>query len=150
MRKMAFILFFLLALTGGEKVCANILKDTVTPKITRVNLKAEIIQNLFGCFVDGKFFSLVIFCNEYVDYGYQEKDSTMVKSVVTDYKAMDNLENTLRGVNYPRFKIMSGENVYLETVLVVRIYFSALTDDSYADIYFILDHNSAIKSIYLF
>ena len=147
MKKAICILFFICALIGNQKLCANeIPEDTCTPKPLHIDIKPQIVNKLFDCFVNSNFYGLAIYCTSSVDFVFQ-KDSTLLRESVTEYKAMENLTNLFSSASYNRFKIMSGKNIYEEDVFICRVFFSDINDDVYVDVYFVLDKRNAIKTI---
>ena len=148
MKKYIFILSFFVLFFNITKIYSET-KDTCKEKIIiNTDLKSQVIKKLFDCFVESKFKSLVIFMNNSVEFGYR-KDSSFAKEIVTDFKIVDILDDFLKHLPYTRFKIMSGKNIYSEDVFIVRL-FASDNDDTFMDIFFILDKHSSIKTIAIY
>jgi hypothetical protein len=141
----SIILFFLISF-GTLK--GNV-KDTTKLKTEiKLDIKKEIINKLFHCFTDKEFFSAVIFCNGQMDF-IIKRDSDFVVDSGTDYKALSNLTNFFQPIEYSRFKILSGKNKLDEDVIFVQIYLLEHTDEYKIDVFFVLNCQSEIKTIYV-
>jgi hypothetical protein len=134
-----FFSFFIFSkdIQAGNDTCKN---NTFKPS------KLEIINTLYRCFVTANFDSLNIFCDEYIEFEIVG-DSIITKEYVTDYKAIDNLNNIINYFKYIRFSIFSGINSKCEESILVRIFQFNNTNEFYVNIIFKINSNKAITVI---
>jgi len=142
----SILLFFMISF-GTLK--GNV-KDTTKIKTElKIDAKKEVINKLFNCFVEKEFFSAAIFCSSHMEF-VTKKDTNFVIDSGTEYKALDNLTNIFRHIEYTRFKILSGKNKLDEDIIFVKIFLFEHTDEYEIDIFFVLNCRNEIKTIYVF
>lgn len=142
----SILLFFLISF-GNLK--GNV-KDTTKLKTElKVDVKKEIINKIFYCFTDKEFFGAVIFCSSQMDF-IIKRDSDFIVDSGTEYKALSNLTNFFKPIEYTRFKILSGKNNLEEDVIFVQVYLLEHTDEYKIDVFFVLNCRNEIKTIYVF
>lgn len=150
MKKLIFILSLLFLSLASARATSD---DTCKIAINaNYDSKGAIIMKLYNCYAEGKFDSLVPFCNESVDFIYRQKNDSLTKESGTDWRAIDNLNKIFKKLNYARFKIMSAKNKSGEDVLLVRIYLfeDKEKEDFSIDTFFILNYRGEIKIIAIY
>ena len=152
---MRFILLILLFMTLScqSQTQAEIKMPCDTTKFVLKNLDAKpvIIRELYNCFVNGKFRPLVIYFRTYVEFSIKHTDkltseSTYLTETITEYGAVQKLDDIFSQIKYSHFVIMSAKTNANEDILIARLSMEE-DESSILNVCFILDSSNAIKTV---
>lgn len=125
-------------------------KDTCKNQIVRIDNTSVISKSLYSGFVTGNLDNIIIFCDSYVEFTFQKNSQTTLSEIMTDYRALENLNNLLNELKYTRFSISSAKTYDLETVFLVKIFLLPNSDEYNMNILFILNQNGAISKFIIY
>jgi hypothetical protein len=138
-------LIFLFILIFSFNLKAEI-KDTTKQSI-KLDSKTEIINNLFKCFANTKFDSLIIFCEEDIDFYVEKSDGKIYHMRETDCAFLCDLNVIFKNTEYNKFHILSGKDINGQEVLLVTLFASESDQKAYLNIYFYLSTKQSITKV---
>lgn len=147
MKKIILILFILFSFNANS--FCSISKDTTQIKTMQVDTKKIFVNELSSCFSNTKFDNLVKFCESDVSFTVFVGDNSKTEQV-TDYKAIDLIDDIFRNFRYTRFKILGGKNDDGDDMIVVIAFQYADCDKSSINVSFILDKSNSVKAIAIY
>lgn len=148
MRKFLFILFFILSYTNCEAINSEI-KDTSKIEKIQIDLKPEIAQQLKLSCLNADFDGLIKFLGSRVDFMLIKQDD-IIQDCMTDYGAVENLNNLIKTINYSFFKITSGLNSDSELLFTITLFIKENQNQYEVHISFILDDKSEIETVAIY
>ena len=140
MKKLLFLFILIFSFNLKAEV-----KDTTKQSI-KIDSKTEIINNIFKCFANTKFDSLIIFCEEDIDFYIEKSDDKIYHMRETDCSFLCDLNIIFKNIDYNKFHILSGRTLN-EDVILVKIYTSDADMKPTFNVYFFLSSKNSIKSV---
>ena len=122
-------------------------RDTIRFRLKPIDLKPEIVDKLALSFSVNEFKSIIMFCDEYVTFYYVGSDGNHVKKELTDYGAIEELQDFLKRIDYVKFAIICGTDELNEEVINTTIFYIEKDQVKSIDIFFVLDKNQSINRI---
>jgi|ERR1035437_3577727 hypothetical protein len=152
---MKYILFFILLFNLSLNSVKAEGKDTTKFAISKADLKPQIIKAVSKCFLKSNFDSLRMYCDLNVKLVVQESKNgkekkTVTSETLTDYGAIERLNDSFKKFKFSRFQIYDGKNQLNDYVIMVEIFLYIDNNSFSLDIYFVLNSDDAIKMILIF
>lgn len=139
------ILFFMFSFNF---VSAEV-KDTCKTPVIKIDTKPQIVNLFFNCLIEKDFWKLSNYCNGSVDFITVFNGNERIESG-TELKAIDNLENIIKKIEYSSFKIASGKTELGENVIVANLYPFENMKSYSLNIVLVLNYKNEINKMVLF
>ncbi len=147
MKKLIFIFLFSFLCFSNIKAEE---KDTCKTQTVRFDNTSVISKSLYGGFVAGNLDNIIMFCDSYVEFSFQKNSQTTLSEIMTDYRALENLNDLLNELKYTRFSISTAKTYNLETVFLVKVFLLPNSDEYNMNILFVLNQNGAISKFIIY
>jgi hypothetical protein len=150
------ILFFGLSSYSSKKIkfsrsgaSAYVDRDTTRMVLKKADFKLDIVRKLAVSFYDKKFEPIIMFSDDKIDFYYVGSDGHFVKKRLSDYAAVEELQDFLGKIDYIKYTMAVGVNEINEETIQTTLFYVEKDQIKSIFVFFVLNPNQNIKEIIL-